>query len=217
MYADRPMLRRGPQPVSFGASLIISSGIVAALIFVAPDAVKLAPSEPIDTFDVKDQPPPPPEPLPKPETLRQTEIVAPTPLIPPIPTTADPIRTTEIIREVAPPILPGTLEGTGATLTEPKPLPLVGASLDPRYARDLQPEYPGSELRSAREGLVTVRVRIGTDGRVKAVEKVRATSDAFFEATRRQALARWRFKPATRGGIPEESWKQMSVRFELKN
>jgi len=52
---------------------------------------------------------------------------------------------------------------------------------------------------------------------VKAVEQVSATSNAFFEATRRQALAKWRFKPATRGGIPQESWKTMSVRFELKN
>ncbi|RYE01614.1 MAG: TonB family protein, partial [Sphingomonadales bacterium] len=64
---------------------------------------------------------------------------------------------------------------------------------------------------------VSVRVLIGTDGRVKAVEQVSATSTAFFEATKRQALGKWRFKPATRGGVPQESWKTMSVRFELKN
>ena len=29
------------------------------------------------------------------------------------------------------------------------------------------------------------------------------------------ALAKWRFKPATRGGVPEESWKIMTVRFTL--
>jgi protein TonB len=58
-------------------------------------------------------------------------------------------------------------------------------------------------------------VLIGIDGRVKAVEQVRATSPAFFEATKRHAIRNWRFKPATRGGTPQESWKVMNVRFEL--
>jgi protein TonB len=60
-------------------------------------------------------------------------------------------------------------------------------------------------------------VLIGVDGRVKAAQSVSATSAAFFEATRRQALSKWRFKPATRGGIPEESWKTLSVRFLIKD
>jgi protein TonB len=30
-------------------------------------------------------------------------------------------------------------------------------------------------------------------------------------------LSKWRFKPATRGGDPEESWRVMSVRFEIEN
>lgn len=32
-----------------------------------------------------------------------------------------------------------------------------------------------------------------------------------------RALAKWRFKPATRGGVAEESWKPMTVRFEIRN
>jgi periplasmic protein TonB len=50
---------------------------------------------------------------------------------------------------------------------------------------------------------------------VKAVERVTAASDGLFEATRRQALSRWRFRPATRDGAAVESWKAMTVRFEL--
>ena len=57
---------------------------------------------------------------------------------------------------------------------------------------------------------------IGTDGRVKAVELVSTDSPGFFEETKRRALAKWRFKPATRGGVPEESWQVMTVRFEIK-
>jgi protein TonB len=64
-------------------------------------------------------------------------------------------------------------------------------------------------------GKVTVRVLIGTDGRVKQVEPVTATSDAFFRATRDQALRRWRFRPGTRDGVPQEAWRTMSVTFVM--
>jgi protein TonB len=58
-------------------------------------------------------------------------------------------------------------------------------------------------------------VLIGADGRVKAVEKLRATSDAFFRATEQQALRHWRFKPATVDGRPVEARKVMTVHFQL--
>lgn len=56
---------------------------------------------------------------------------------------------------------------------------------------------------------------IGTDGRVKQVERVSAASEAFWQATERQALSRWRFRPALRDGVAVESWRTMTVRFEM--
>lgn len=100
---------------------------------------------------------------------------------------------------------------------DPPAPPLVLAKLDPRYAASFQPDYPASEQRREVEGVAKVRVLIGTDGRVKAVELVSTDSPGFFEETKRRALAKWRFKPATRGGVPEESWQVMTVRFEIRN
>ena len=60
-----------------------------------------------------------------------------------------------------------------------------------------------------------VRVLIGADGRVKEIVRLSATSDAFWEATRRRALARWRFRPATEDGRPVESSMTLTVNFEL--
>ncbi|MBK6412313.1 energy transducer TonB [Sphingopyxis sp.] len=98
------------------------------------------------------------------------------------------------------------------------PLPkLVFAELDPRYAGAFQPDYPASEQRREIEGVAKVRVLIGTDGRVKAVELVSTDSPGFFAETKRRALAKWRFTPATRGGVAEESWKTMTVRFEIRS
>ena len=67
-------------------------------------------------------------------------------------------------------------------------------------------------IRAEMEGFATVRVLIGTDGRVKQVE---ASDTAFLDATRKQALSKWRFLPATRDGEPVESWREMTVRFQL--
>lgn len=107
--------------------------------------------------------------------------------------------------------------GPPARPADPPPAPrLVFAELDPRYAGAFQPDYPASEQRREIEGVAKVRVLIGTDGRVKAVELVSTDSPGFFAETKRRALAKWRFTPATRGGVAEESWKVMTVRFEIK-
>jgi len=66
-----------------------------------------------------------------------------------------------------------------------------------------------------KEGHVTVRVSIGVDGRVTAVERVSASDDAFWAVTQRQALRKWRFRPATRDGAPVASTKVLTVRFRL--
>ena len=87
------------------------------------------------------------------------------------------------------------------------------ARLDPRS--ELLPPYPAEEERAEREGMVTIKVFIGTDGRVKRAEKVSAASDAFWRETHRHALRNWRFKPATLDGKPVESVKTMTVRFVL--
>lgn len=100
---------------------------------------------------------------------------------------------------------------------EPVPEPVrVAAEFDPRYAGDQQPPYPATEERAGREGSVRVRVTVGTDGRVKGVQRLSATSEAFWRATERHAMARWRFRPATVDGRPIESSKTLTIYFRLQ-
>ena len=86
----------------------------------------------------------------------------------------------------------------------------------PSAAREFQPPYPPQLLRTGVEGKAVVRVLVGTDGRVKQVAVISADDPLFADATERQALRRWRFKPATRDGVAVESWKQLTVRFEIR-
>ena len=97
---------------------------------------------------------------------------------------------------------------------QPDPV-IVGARLNARYAEQFQPAYPAGQLRLEREGEVSVRVLVGTDGRVKQIDLIDSPHQDFWVATCRQALQKWRFTPATSDGKPIESWMTLKVRFEI--
>ena len=220
MHADTRYHARTPRSASFGAALAINGAILAGMIFAAPNVLVVHHPETVVEPIHLDRAPPPPEDETKPvedvQPRTSAPPVAPKPLVESNSTTD--IETTTKISDTPSSIEKPADPGPTTTIDPPKPVPaLIGATTDPRYAQDFQPEYPAQEMRAQRDGLVTLRVLIGADGRVKAVEPVSATSDAFFAVTRRQALGKWRFRAATRGGVPEESWKTMTVRFRIED
>lgn len=219
-YGDRYGAGPAFKPGSMALALVMTAGPIAALVMGLQ--IKYIINDPpiLNTYAVPpDQPPPPPDPKPQPKTkAAPTEqiYVPPVPLTPPIPQT--PIDLTPKLPP-SPPMGPeiGKAPDIGPAITPaviPKPV-MVDAFIDPRYQNLLQPPYPPEEQRAGNSGRVVLRVLIGTDGRVKQVEKVSAASDAFFAAAQRQALGKWRFKPATKDGVPIEQWKTMSLRFVL--
>jgi protein TonB len=221
MYAEHRYAPPQSRTVSLGGAFLINGALIAGLIFAAPNVISHGPEDGITVIPIRDTivPPPLDETRPKPDP-RVAQMPTPTAPEPEIRTETpnDSETTTVIPRDPTPALKPLPEPGpTYVPETTPPLPPLVGAAQDPRFARDFQPAYPAIELRAQRDGAVRIKVLIGTDGRVKAAESVSATSDAFFEATRRQALSKWRFKPATRGGIPQESWRVMNVRFEIEN
>jgi protein TonB len=214
MYADRA---KRFSPTGAGAALAVNGALIAGLILAfAPVIITKVPPTILKTYTVHENPPPPPVPEIKPKT--DSPRSDPQVYVPPVDTpvrSENPIIGSDI-KVDTPPVTAPPSTGTGVAIEPPAPPPpLLAASVDPRYARDFQPEYPSMNIRSGIEGTATVRVLIGVDGRVKQIEQVSATHPAFFDATRRQALSKWRFKPATRGGVPQESWKTMTVRFVL--
>jgi len=223
MYAEHRYQPQQSRAVSVGASLLISGAIITGMIYSAPNVVRALTGTVVEAYNVKDIPPPPP--IDPPKEKPKLEAKTPTQPLPTAPdpvvkTDSDPVlRTTPDIPPVQPDIVKPVEVGPPVVADPPKTVvpPLVGARRDGRYAEDFQPAYPASELREQRDGRVSVRVLVGTNGRVKAVEQVSATSPAFFDATRRQALSKWRFKPATRGGVAEESWMTLSVTFQIKD
>ncbi len=221
MYADRPNRTGGFNPGSLGVALAVNGVVIGALFFAAPHVLPFVPDTPLITY-VPYTPPPPPEPAPPADPLiRQQPRPAPRPdaPIPQVPTQTDTGLT--VVPDPIPYTPPIGVEGTGTgtVAVDPPKLPplFVQPGIDPRYAAEFQPSYPSEERRAEREGRVVVRVLVGIDGRVKQVERVSATTDAFYRATLDRALAKWRFKPATRDGVPVEAWRSMALTFVLQN
>ena len=218
MSAERYGRPAGVRAGSLGAAVALNGAIIGALLFSAPIVTRIK-DRVLQTENIPIADPPPPEPVPEPQRLRP-EQKATRPIERVETSAAAGAAATGFVLPPAPPTGAGTLDGAGPgieTILPPPPAdPIyVEASVDPRYAAAFQPADPPGEVRAERAGRVTVRVLISTDGRVKAVERIAAASDAFFRATERQALTRWRFRPATRDGIAVEAWRTMTVRFEL--
>ncbi len=200
--------RRSTNSLGLG---IIVAGHAVLLTAIALNPTRFGPNihfiPQVQNYPVKD-PPPPDEPLPPPRAEPRTEArTQPTEVL------VDTGPGERLVLTDLPPIRPGPIE-----IQPPQAEPLFRqAAMDPKAISRFQPPYPSAMVRAEIEGSVTVRVLIGTDGRVGAVELVSATNPAFFDATRDHALRAWRFQPATRDGIPTESWRTMTVKFRLES
>lgn len=210
-------------------ALLLTGGAVAlvglGLLTVGTAVVKETLPTIITATNIKIPPPPPP---PKAEPKKEVNpakaeatVTAPTPRVD-TPTTNEfkaPIADPEVSQPLT--FDPGTrvVEAVEPLkLIDPPKLPdpvLVKVKPDPRYMSKFQPDYPSSMVRMELEGRVSLKVLVGADGRVKQVQILSATDPAFASATERQALNSWRFKPATKDGVPYESWYTTSVIFQL--
>lgn len=198
-----------------GLALVVAmhgAAVAAALLITGSYIV---PDEPttIDIVEIEPDAPPPPLPPPPRPNAELPDI--PTQTLSRVPRIDD----SPVLDFPDPPIFVDRGPVIPPATPDPPARPRDPVTVNAEFASraSLQPIYPQAMRRAGIEGRVTVRVQIGTDGRVLAIERVEATNDAFFEATRRQALARWRFRPATRDGIPIVSWQTHTVVFQLQN
>ncbi len=113
-----------------------------------------------------------------------------------------------------------------ATPVPPSPTPLVregeivtvGPEVTPPVAVYREPlSYPQRAQSMGLEGVVEAQALIGIDG---AVEEVRIVSvsrgGVGFEDATSDAVAKWRYKPATKHGVKVRVWISIRVPFRLK-
>ena len=84
----------------------------------------------------------------------------------------------------------------------------------PRVVDQVNPRYPALARRAGVEGPVVLRAIIRRDGSVEDVEVLRDLPMGLGEAAR-QAVERWRFRPATFHGQPIDVYYTVTVNFRL--
>jgi len=202
--------KRG-SPAGLAIVVAMHAGVLGALILIKGPQIVRAANPPLVITPIPIQPDPPPVRQPRVEPQHQSQVTAVRPLIP--------IERDPPITFVRPdpqpfpdptPVRAERIEMARAEIPHVRrPAELIGSNL--------QPPYPPAQERAQRAGSVQVRVTIGTDGRVTGVQRISATNDDFWEATERQALRRWRFRPALLDGRPVEATKVMTVTFRIQD
>lgn len=84
----------------------------------------------------------------------------------------------------------------------------------PSYLENPQPPYPERSRQLGEEGLVLLRVRVGVDGRALSVTLARSSGFRRLDQSAQEAVSRWRFAPAMRGGQAVESTLSVPIRFQ---
>jgi protein TonB len=89
------------------------------------------------------------------------------------------------------------------------PLPI----LPPVLMYKVLPQYPVSALTKGIEGVTLLSVYVGLSGQPEQVQVKSSSGDQALDAAAQQAVAQWRFSPATQGGAALSSWYDVPVRF----
>lgn len=90
----------------------------------------------------------------------------------------------------------------------------VAPSQHAAYLSNPKPAYPTVARKRGMEGRVVLRVQVRRDGTVRTVDVQSSTGFAILDRAARSAVLRWRFAPATRGGMAVEG--EVLVPFDFR-
>lgn len=163
-------------------------------------------TELIEEIKPEDKPPPPPPP----QMERPPVEVPPPDVVIDIPMETNTTAISNVTDKPQPPPPP--------VQTVERKVVRVAPKLDTRRSPSTDEFYPASARRAEIEGVTTVRVCAGPDGRVTGDPSVTNSSGT---ASLDEAAVKWarraRFTPGTEDGTPVEMCTQFNVRFKLTN
>lgn len=168
-------------------------------------------------------PAPPPPPAPAPPPPRQQPVVRKQPVTPapaplpvaapepaPSPAPAPPVTATAEPQPAPPPIAAPVTAAPAPPAPPPKlELPIADAD----YLQNPPPAWPRMSQRLGERGLVQVRVLIGADGRARKAEISRSSGFPRLDQASIDAVLGWRYVPGKRGGVPEDMWFVVPIRW----
>ena len=157
-------------------------------------------------------------PLPEKETLIPRPRTRKVPIPDPTPDAPEPIPAADALEPIA--VLPNTdllsiLPSAPPPFPSDEPLQVGGDVKAPVKMFHPPPVYPEIARKARIQGVVVVRAVIETDGTVSQTE-IRKGLPLGLDHAARDAIRRWRFKPATLNGKPVKVFYHLTVNFTLQ-
>jgi protein TonB len=107
---------------------------------------------------------------------------------------------------------PSTAGGsTNERLLEPEPI----VSATPLITDE--PHYPAAAIRNNEQGVVVLRVLVGSDGRVLDAAVAQSSGHPRLDDAALKSVRSWKFKPASQAGTAVASWLSLPIRFQLRS
>jgi len=97
-----------------------------------------------------------------------------------------------------------------------RPSDAITSTAMPRGGYQVRPSYPSSARRLGIQGMTTLRVYVGADGRVGDVVIHESAGHPDLDSAAADAVKRWRFEPARRGAEAVGVWVLLPVEFRLR-
>ena len=165
--------------------------------------------------------PPEPKPVtpePRPVLRKATPPPAPRPVAAPEPAPSPTAATATPEPQPAPPPVSAPVAAAPVAAPAPAPAPAPPAQVelpisDADYLHNPAPEWPRMSQRLGEKGLVVVRVLIGPDGRAKSAQVKQSSGFTRLDEASLTAALGWRYVPGKRGGVPEEMWVNVPIRW----
>jgi len=212
LVAHSPVFRLNwPRIGAWSGTLSLHTAVIA-LLLMPPVAMQLMRhAEPeqvvvrfIEPEKIVPLPPDPPKPIERPKPAPPRPHVQPR-----IETVAPPVETTERTpmsydaHDSGPPA-----PGPAATVPDAAPSALA-------YAGRTKVPYPIEAVRRGEHGTVMLRVLVGPDGAVQAVEIEKTSGSPRLDNAAREAVRQWTFHPGTRNGMAQSAWALIPIAFDL--
>jgi periplasmic protein TonB len=84
-----------------------------------------------------------------------------------------------------------------------------------QYLNNPKPSYPPTSKRLGEEGKVVIRVLISAEGVPSQAQIHKSSGFERLDQAALETVARWRFVPGKRGGVPEAMWFNVPINFVL--
>ncbi|UDF05104.1 energy transducer TonB [Asticcacaulis sp. AND118] len=212
--------------VAIGISLAVHAAIAAYVVTTqfTLKAPEIKETDPVLVEMVPLRKSPPPRPAvtsdqPKPETpvVEPKPVIQPRETPPPVtqplaPLNMAPVKTAQPQPPVA---APAAAKAAPAATPQPRN-DFVGVDVDMALSNNPPPPYPPQAKARHEEGTVQLRLQVRADGSVGEVQVQSSSGSMRLDRAAIDAVKRWKFRAATKGGQPVDSWAVVPITFGFK-